>query len=233
AFEKHWLSLVYRSGHRAGSNEYLCLRGIIPDNEDRVHGAIPAWLRANEVDEGDLELIGSSERSVVGLVRRSRPICIKEAVVEYRIVIWRVDGRVDGQSSRAPLHGGSEDSLRSCEERDAHSAVREAAIEAAEIRNVLAELRREHIEGEHAGGSQSFVALHLRDSSDLCRGNQEGRFRGPPREARSVEALGAARVRPAVAARVARAGADHPAAALRALDRVLPRVEQGGLAGRR
>src|SRR5437588_5887635 len=44
--------------------------------------------------------------------------------------------------------------------------------------------------------------------------------------------LGAAGVRAAVAARVAAAGADHPAAAARALDRVLPAVEERRLAGR-
>src|SRR5439155_611634 len=43
--------------------------------------------------------------------------------------------------------------------------------------------------------------------------------------------LRAAGVRAAVAARVARAGADHAAAAAGALDRVLERVEQRGLAG--
>src|SRR5213080_4459017 len=45
-------------------------------------------------------------------------------------------------------------------------------------------------------------------------------------------ALGATRVGPAVPAGVAGAGADHPAAALGALDRVLPRVEERGLAWR-
>src|SRR5881392_1673957 len=45
--------------------------------------------------------------------------------------------------------------------------------------------------------------------------------------------LGAAGVRAAVAARVAAAGADHPPAAAGALDRVLPAVEEGRLAGRR
>src|SRR6185503_2346476 len=45
--------------------------------------------------------------------------------------------------------------------------------------------------------------------------------------------LGAAGVRAAVAARVAAAGADHPAAAAGALDRVLPRVEESRLARRR
>jgi uncharacterized protein DUF763 len=44
--------------------------------------------------------------------------------------------------------------------------------------------------------------------------------------------LTAAGVLAAVPARVARAGPDHPPAALRALDGVLPRVEEGRLAGR-
>src|SRR5947209_1216033 len=44
--------------------------------------------------------------------------------------------------------------------------------------------------------------------------------------------LRAAGVGPAVAARVTRARPDHAAAAPRALDRVLPRVEEGGLARR-
>src|SRR5262249_4794224 len=43
--------------------------------------------------------------------------------------------------------------------------------------------------------------------------------------------LGAARVRAAVAARVATAGADPPPAAAGALARVLPRVEEGRLTG--
>src|SRR5581483_4091781 len=45
------------------------------------------------------------------------------------------------------------------------------------------------------------------------------------------ESLRAAGVRAAVAARVARARANHPAAALRAFDCVLPAVEERGLAG--
>src|SRR6187455_1358342 len=46
------------------------------------------------------------------------------------------------------------------------------------------------------------------------------------------KSLTAAGVRPAVAARVAAAGPDHPPAALGALHCVFPRIEQGGLAWR-
>src|SRR5215475_2237405 len=49
---------------------------------------------------------------------------------------------------------------------------------------------------------------------------------------RAAAQLRAASIRPAVAARVARAGPHHAAAAAGALDGVLPRVEERSLAGR-
>src|SRR4029079_8826578 len=68
-----------------------------------------------------------------------------------------------------------------------------------------------------------------------ARCDSRRRSRAQLRDARMLAAklLAAAGVRAAVAARVARARAHHAAAALRALDRVLPGVEEGGLALRR
>ena len=90
-------------------------------------------------------------------------------------------------------------------------------------------LDAERVEADELGGRE--LRVRARGNVLLLRADADCEHDSFPLYVEVAElCLAAAGVRAAVSARVAAAGADHAAAALGALDCVLPRIEQSGLA---
>jgi hypothetical protein len=89
--------------------------------------------------------------------RSPRAVCVQIAVVELGVAVRRFRRRVDRERSRTCLRGGAEDPLLRREERDALAAVREPAIEAAPVGDVLTELRAQDVERGEAGCAEHLV----------------------------------------------------------------------------
>ena len=97
------------------------------------------------------------------MVVAARPVRVEEAVGDRLVVVRRFPRGLDREHCRPGLRRRAENALLAVEKRDAPAAVREPAVEPALVRNVVAELRAQHVERRKAGRAQDLVT-HLRES---------------------------------------------------------------------
>ena len=85
-------------------------------------------------------MVRRSKRAVVGLIDFACAIRVQEPIGDDLVVIRRSRRRLDRERRGAALNSGAVDPFLVVEEWDALSTEREAAGEATDVRNVLAEL---------------------------------------------------------------------------------------------
>ena len=135
----------------------------------RVERAVPTGPCRDEIDHRDLELERGTQGAIVRLIDRAGSVRIEEPEIRLLVPVRRLRRRHDRERRRAALHRRAEDPLHVAQKWHARASVREALVEAAGIRNVVAVLRAEHVEREEARHPHVVVAhapiLRLRSAS--------------------------------------------------------------------
>ena len=124
---------------------------IVRDHVTRIRHLVAARACSEEVEERNLKLVCRPKGPVLKVVDGTGAIRIDKALRGDLVVVGRLVRRHDRESGRPALRRGSIDALLIVQERDAPAAEVEALLEPALVRNVVAELRRQHFKGGPAG----------------------------------------------------------------------------------
>lgn len=136
------------------------LRGTVLGHVVRVVRLVPARPGGEEVRDRHLELVGEPERPIVGLGVRPRAVGVEEALVGNLVAVGLPVGGDHGERCGPPLGGRAVDALHVAEEGNPNAARGEAAIEGFGVRELLAELDAQSVEGEETRCTEVLVPLH-------------------------------------------------------------------------